>query len=100
MKIKHILILGLVLTTAHLSRAQTNIAEATSPEIKALARGLENDPLRIFDYVHDHIKHVFYYGSKKGAQLTLLDRSGNDFDQCALLVALMREAGYTNVGYE
>ena len=77
-----------------------NIAEATTPEIQALARGLENDPTRIFDYVHDHIRHVLYYGSKKGAQLTLLERSGNDFDQCALLVALLQAAGYTNVGYQ
>ena len=30
------------------------IAEASTPEIQALARGLENDPKRIFDYVHDN----------------------------------------------
>ena len=78
------------------------IAEAATPEIQALARGLENDPTRIFDYVHDHIRHVLYFGSKKGAQLTLLEQSGNDFDQCALLVALLQAAGYTNnnVGYQ
>ena len=79
----------------------TAIAEAITPEIQSLARGLENDPLRIFDYVHDHIRHVLYFGSKKGAQLTLLERSGNDFDQCALLVALLSAAGYSNnVGYQ
>src|SRR5207244_4453586 len=71
-----------------------------TPEIQALARGLENDPVRIYNYVHDHIRHVLYFGSKKGAQLTLLEKSGNDFDQCALLVALLRAAGYTNVGYQ
>ena len=38
---------------------------------------------------------MLYFGSKKGAQLTLLERSGNDFDQCALLVALLRAAGYS-----
>ncbi|MEI7733692.1 MAG: transglutaminase domain-containing protein, partial [Verrucomicrobiota bacterium] len=69
------------------------IAEAITPEIQALARGLENDPKKIFDYVHDHIRYVHYFGSKKGAQLTLLERSGNDFDQCALLVAMLRAAG-------
>ncbi len=78
----------------------SSIAEAITPEIQALARGLENDPLRIFNYVHDHIRHVFYFGSKKGAQLALLERSGNDFDQSALLVALLRAAGFTNVGYQ
>ncbi len=78
----------------------STIAETITPEIQALARGLENDPLRIFNYVHDHIRHVLYFGATKGAQLTLLERSGNDFDQCALLVALLRAAGQTNVGYQ
>ena len=81
--------------TLPLVSSPTPVAEAVTPEIEALARGLENDPLRIFNYVHDHIRHVLYFGSKKGAQLTLLERSGNDFDQCALLVALLRAAGYS-----
>ena len=55
---------------------------------------------RIFDYVHDHIRHVLYFGSKKGAELTLFERSGNDFDQCALLVALLQAAGYSRAGYQ
>jgi hypothetical protein len=76
------------------------IAEVITPEIETLARALENDPKKIFDYVHDNIRHVLYFGSKKGAQLTLLERSGNDFDQCALLVALLRAAGFTNVNYQ
>ncbi len=71
------------------------IAETITPEIQALARGLENDPVRIYNYVHDQIRHVLYFGSKKGAELTLLERSGNDFDQCALLVSLLRAAGYS-----
>lgn len=78
----------------------TPIAEAITSDIQALARGLENDPLRIFAYVHDHIRYVHYFGSKKGAQLTLLEKSGNDFDQSALLVALLRAAGHTNVTYQ
>lgn len=78
----------------------TPIAEAETFDIQTLARGLENDPVRIFNYVHDHIRHVLYFGSKKGAELTLLEKSGNDFDQCALLVALLNAAGYTNTGYQ
>ncbi len=39
---------------------------------------------------------MLYFGSKKGAQLTLLEKSGNDFDQAALLVALLRAQGYTD----
>ena len=70
-------------------------AEATSPDIQALAAGLQNDPVKIFNYVHDHIRFVLYFGSIKGAELTLLEQSGNDFDQCALLVALLQAAGYS-----
>ena len=83
------------------------IAEEITPEIQALADGLQSDPLQIFNFVHDHIRYVHYFGAKKGAQLTLLEKSGNDFDQCALLVALLRAAGNTNsqgldkgVGYQ
>ena len=78
------------------------IAEAITPDIQALAGNLGNDPTRIFNYVHDQIRYVHYFGSKKGAELTLLERSGNDFDQCALLSALLQAAGYTNnnVGYQ
>jgi RHS repeat-associated protein len=73
----------------------TAIAEAITPDISALAENLLKDPARIFNYVHDHIRYVHYFGSHKGAEITLLERSGNDFDQCALLVALLRAAGYS-----
>ncbi len=83
------------------------VAETITPEIQALANGLQDDPVKIFNYVHDHIRYVLYFGAKKGAQITLLEKSGNDFDQSALLVALLRAAGYTNsqganlgVGYQ
>ncbi len=77
------------------------VAEAVTPQIQALANGLQNNPTNIFNYVHDHIRNVVYFGSKKGAQLTLLEKSGNDFDQCALLVALLSAAGYSNnVSYQ
>lgn len=84
-----------------------SIAEVVTPRIQALADGLQHDPVRIQNYVHDTIRYSIYFGSKKGAELTLLEKSGNDFDQCALLVALLRAAGYTNsqwsnggVGYQ
>ncbi len=76
------------------------IAEVITPESQALADGLQDDPLKIYNYVHDHIRYVHYFGSKKGAQLTLLEKSGNDFDQCALLVALLRAAGYSDASYQ
>jgi RHS repeat-associated protein len=70
-------------------------AEAITPDIQALANGLQDNPVKIFKYVHDHIKFVLYYGSMKGAELTLLEQSGNDFDQSSLLVALLQAAGYS-----
>ena len=81
------------------SQGASAIAEFVTPEIQALAANLGNDPTRIFNFVHDQIKYVHYFGSLKGAQLTLLERSGNDFDQCALLSALLQAAGYSP-GYQ
>ncbi|MGO9585456.1 MAG: hypothetical protein ACLP2Y_04495, partial [Limisphaerales bacterium] len=77
------------------------VAEAITPQIQALADGLGDNPTNIFNYVHDHINFVLYFGAKKGAELTLLEKSGNDFDQSALLVALLSAAGYSNdVSYQ
>ena len=109
MKTMKFLILGLfasvVVMQPFSGRSQSGqpaapVAEAVTPQIQALAQGLQNDPAKIFNYVHDHIRYVHYFGSKKGAQLTLLEKSGNDFDQSALLTALLNAAGYSNTGYE
>ncbi len=81
-----------------LATAATNPVDAdyATDEIKELARGLEYKPLRIFDFVRNHIRYEHYYGCKKGAALTLLEKSGNDYDQSALLVSLLREAAASN----
>ena len=68
-------------------------AEEITPPIKELARSLENDPEKIYDYVRNHIDYVPYGGSLKGATRTLLDGEGNDLDQCSLLIALLRASG-------
>ncbi|GJL84151.1 MAG: hypothetical protein DHS20C01_37850 [marine bacterium B5-7] len=70
------------------------IPDAVS-EIQELARGLQYDPARIYQYVHNHIDFTPYYGYLKGPRMTLLDRSGNDLDQSALTVALLRESGFS-----
>ncbi len=67
----------------------------STPEIVALARALQNDPKLIYEFVHNNIDYVPYFGSLKGATLTLLERSGNDFDQASLMIALLRESGFT-----
>ncbi len=76
------------------------IAEAITPDIQALADNLQDNWSNIFYYVNSNIRYSLYYGSKKGAELTLLEKSGNDFDQCALTVALLNAAGYANVNYQ
>ena len=73
--------------------------EASAPEITdeiaALARALQHDPKLIYEYVCNHIDYVPYFGSLKGATLTLLELSGNDFDQASLMIALLRASGFT-----
>jgi hypothetical protein len=68
-------------------------ATDATPEITELARSLMNDPKLIYDYVHNNIDYVPYYGSLKGATLTYLDGSGNDFDQASLMIALLNVSG-------
>ncbi len=70
-------------------------AQAIQIEFAQLAEALENDALKIYQFVRNHFKYEPYYGALKGPYLTLLERSGNDFDQAALLVELLRAAGYT-----
>lgn len=70
-------------------------ATTQTAEIVELARALQNDPRLIYDYVHNHIEYEPYFASLKGAVLTLLEASGNDFDQASLMIALLRASGYT-----
>lgn len=75
-----------------------NAADTLFPEIENLAASLGNDPARIFEFVYNNIEYEHYFGSRKGARLTLIEGSGNDMDQASLLVALLRSAGY-DAGY-
>ena len=69
------------------------------PEIQELARSLQNDPKLIFEFVHNHIDYVPYFGLLKGATQTSLDGCGNDFDQACLLIALLKQSGYSDAHY-
>jgi len=62
--------------------------------IKDLADSLDNNPGKIFDYVLNNINYEPYYGSLKGADETLLEKAGNDYDISSLLIALLRYSGY------
>lgn len=67
---------------------------ADDSRIRELARGLDNDWERCFDFVRNHIVYAPYPGIMKGPERTLLDREGNDADQSFLLCALLRASGY------
>ena len=68
-------------------------SESTDAEIMELAKSLDNDPLRIFNWVRNNIDYEHYYGQRKGAVLTFLEGSGNDLDQCTLLAELLEASG-------
>ncbi|MCU7940691.1 MAG: transglutaminase-like domain-containing protein [gamma proteobacterium symbiont of Bathyaustriella thionipta] len=83
------------------SEAQTcdynpaDLAEA-APEIRfdqtilKLAKQLDYNPLKIYEYVANHISYQAYFGSLKGATATLVSGSGNATDQASLIIALLR----------
>jgi RHS repeat-associated protein len=59
-----------------------------------MARALKNDPSLMFEFVYNNIEHAVGMGLAKGPLATLLDGFGNSFDQCSLLAALLRQAGF------
>lgn len=60
--------------------------------IRALAASLDHHPIKIYNWVHDHIDFLPTYGSIQGAHLTWLTKRGNAFDTASLLIALLRAA--------
>ena len=64
-----------------------------TPEIESLAKELEYNPVKIYEYLRNNFAYEPYYGSLKGAQETLFEKAGNDFDLASLLVALLRVSG-------
>jgi|GEM_PF-2337795 len=62
-------------------------------ELAALARELNYDPVQIFNYVSQNIALESYELSRKGSQATFLTKRGNSWDQCTLLITLLRLSG-------
>jgi RHS repeat-associated protein len=69
----------------------------TPNEVVELARGLNNDVDKIYDFVRNYVDTVFIFGAQKGALGAIIDRSGTPFDQAQLMVNLLRQSGYTAV---
>jgi transglutaminase-like putative cysteine protease len=64
-----------------------------TPEIRALAASLDDNPRRIYEWVRNNVEFLPTYGSVQGSHLTLEARRGNAFDTASLLIALLRAAG-------
>lgn len=62
-------------------------------DITILTAQLEHNPVMMYEWVKNNIVYEPYYGSRKGANETLWEKGGNDFDQASLLIALYRKSG-------
>ena len=65
-----------------------------SKEITTFAESLQWNPVLIYEWVKNNVETEWYWGVMKGAEETLRQKSGNDADQAALLVALLRASGF------
>ncbi len=74
--------------------AASNIVAGQS-SIVELARALKNDPQLMFEWVYNNVDFTPTYGLQKPANMVAVDGYGNSFDQSALLIALLRQAGFT-----
>jgi hypothetical protein len=61
-----------------------------TPEITAKAQELQNNPVKIYNWVRNNIEFVPTYGSIQGANMCLQTKQCNDFDTASLLIALLR----------
>ena len=70
--------------------AETMECEFTN-ELQLLAQELNHDSVEIYNWVYKNIKYDrYYYGSRMGAHTTYLNRRGNTWDICSLLITLLR----------
>jgi hypothetical protein len=63
-------------------------------EIKELAASLDNNPVKIYEYVRNNFIFVPTWGSIQGNKLCLWNKAGNAFDIASVLISLLRAAGY------
>jgi hypothetical protein len=59
-------------------------------DIENLAKELEYNPVKIYNWVHDNIQFIPTYGSVQGSQLALEARAGNAADTASILMALLK----------
>ncbi len=61
--------------------------------IQDLAASLENNPVKIYNFVRNAVEYEPYFGAKKGAMGCLVEKLCNDVDASSLTIALLRAAG-------
>ncbi len=61
--------------------------------IADLAKTLDNNPVKIYNYIRNNIAYEPYYDAKKGSVGCLAERVCNDVDISSLTIALLRSAG-------
>src|SRR5262249_45419542 len=71
--------------------AATEGAEITQA-IRDLATSLNNNPVKVYNWVRNNIAFIPSYGSIQGSDMTLQTKRGNSFDTASLLIALLRAA--------
>jgi hypothetical protein len=69
-------------------------AAAIPVKVGEMARSLQGDPVRMFEFVRNRIDYIPYAGLLRGSEQTLMDGCGNDADQSALLIEMLRSVGY------
>ncbi len=88
---------GLTPSTLPVEPGDDDLAETMdapkTEEITTLASQLGNDPVAIYEWVHNNIDFECYFGSRKGAASTLAELAGNSTDTANLLLALLRASG-------
>jgi transglutaminase-like putative cysteine protease len=62
-------------------------------DIQAKAAELENNPVKIYNWVRNNIEFVPTYGSIQGADYCMQTKLCNAFDTASLLIALLRASG-------
>lgn len=90
-----LLIINLILSfSIHASPFIVNTPEInlSEPALIELAQRLDNDPVKIYNWVYNNIKYKQYQGARKDALSTYWTKEGNSWDQSTLLIALYRIA--------
>ncbi|MGE5549757.1 MAG: transglutaminase domain-containing protein [Bacteroidota bacterium] len=66
---------------------------AATPLLHRQADLLGKDPVRIYNFLRQSIRHHPYLGAARDAEAVLREGAGNDLDQATLCLALLRLAG-------